>query len=72
MCLEFPVLLEITWATIISTNINIKLDFHYMHSLETVFSLQRKVKNEIDKVSNTLKKMLESLSVLKFLEKLGK
>ena len=71
--LEITTLTEIAWKTTTTLNISNEFSYECLYELESLYNLQRRVQNEINKSANALQKgELESLMrVLEFLEQLG-
>ena len=71
--LEITTLTEIAWKTTTTLNISNEFNYECLYELESMYNLQRRVQNEINKSANALQKReLEDLiRVLEFLEQLG-
>jgi hypothetical protein len=71
--LEITTLTEIAWKTTTTFNVSNEFDYECLYELESMYNLQRRVQNEINKSANALQKReLEDLMhVLEFLEQLG-
>ena len=70
--LELIELTEIAWETTRSVNITNKIDYECLYELESMYSLQRRVQNEINNAANALQKgeLKELMSILKFADQL--
>ncbi len=71
--LEITTLTEIAWKTTTTLNVINEFNYECLYELESMYNLQRRVQNEINKSANALQKReLEDLMhVLEFLEQLG-
>jgi len=71
--LEITTLTEIAWKTTTTLNVSNEFDYECLYELESMYNLQRRVQNEINKSANALQKReLEDLMhILEFLEQLG-
>jgi hypothetical protein len=71
--LEITTLTEIAWKTTTTLNVSNEFNYECLYELESMYNLQRRVQNEINKSANALQKReLEDLMhVLEFLEQLG-
>ena len=71
--LEITTLTEIAWKTTITLNVSNEFNYECLYELESMYNLQRRVQNEINKSANALQKReLEDLMhILEFLEQLG-
>ena len=71
--LEITTLTEIAWKTTTTLNVSSEFNYECLYELESMYNLQRRVQNEINKSANALQKReLEDLMhVLEFLEQLG-
>ncbi|NER14942.1 hypothetical protein GWK08_15910 [Leptobacterium flavescens] len=70
--LELPVLNKIAWDTTKSINITNEFDYECLYDLESMYNLQDRVLNEVNKAAEALQKgkMKELMSVLRFLHQL--
>ena len=71
--LEITTLTEIAWNTTTTLNVSNEFNYECLYELESLYNLQRRVQNEIDKSADALQKReLEDLmNVLEFVEQLG-
>ena len=71
--LDLATLTEIAWKTTITLNVSNEFNYECLYELESMYNLQRRVQNEINKSANALQKReLEDLMhILEFLEQLG-
>jgi len=71
--LEITTLTEIAWKTTTTLNVSNEFNYECLYELESMYNLQRRVQNEINKSANALQnRELEGLmNVLEFLEQLG-
>ena len=71
--LEITTLTEIAWKTTTTLNVSNEFNYECLYELESMYNLQRRVQDEINKSANSLQKReLEGLmNVLEFLEQLG-
>jgi len=71
--LEIATLTEIAWKTTTTLNVSNEFNYECLYELESLYNLQRRVQNEIDKSANALQKreLEELMHVLEFLEQLG-
>jgi len=71
--LEIATLTEIAWKTTTSYNVSNKLNYDCLYELESMYNLQRRVQNEVNKSARALQKrdLEELMQVLEFLEQLG-
>lgn len=71
--MEIPTLTEIAWETTRTISITNEFDYECLYNLESMYNLQRRVHNEVNKASNALQKreFNELVSILKFLNQLG-
>ncbi len=68
--LEIPELTEIAWETTRSINVTNEFSFDCLFEFESVYNLQRRVLNEVNKASDALQKkdLTELMNVLSFME----
>ena len=71
--LEITTLTEIAWKTTTTLNVSNEFNYECLYGLESMYNLQRRVQNEINKSANSLQKreLEELMHVLEFLEQLG-
>lgn len=71
--LEITTLTEIAWKTTTTLDVSNEFNYECLYDLESLYNLQRRVQNEIEKSANALQKReLEDLMrVLEFIEQLG-
>lgn len=71
--LELITLSEIAWKTTIALDISNEFSYECLYDLESMYNLQRRVQNEINKSANALQKkeIRELMSILAFLDQLG-
>ncbi|WP_347925035.1 DUF6090 family protein [Pontimicrobium sp. SW4] len=71
--LEITTLTEIAWNTTTTLNVSNEFNYECLYELESLYNLQRRVQNEIDKSANALQKreLEELMHILEFLEQLG-
>ncbi len=71
--LEITTLTEIAWKTTTTLNVSNEFNYECLYELESMYNLQRRVQNEINKSANALQKreLEELMYVLEFLEQLG-
>lgn len=71
--LEITTLTEIAWKTTTTLNVSNELNYECLYDLESLYNLQRRVQNEIEKSANALQKreLEELMHVLEFIEQLG-
>ena len=70
--LELAELTEIAWETTRSVGITNEFEYECLYELESMYNLQRRVQNEINKAANALQKreIEELMNILGFLEQL--
>ncbi len=70
--LELAELSEIAWETTRSVGITNEFEYECLYELESMYNLQRRVQNEIDKAANALQRreIEELMNILGFLEQL--
>ena len=73
MNLEITTLTEIAWKTTTTLNVGIEFDYECLYELESMYNLQRRVQDYINKSANALQKreLEELMHILEFLEQLG-
>lgn len=71
--LEITTLTEIAWKTTTTLKVSNEFNYNCLYELESMYNLQRRVQNEINKSANALQKreLEELMHVLEFLEQLG-
>ncbi len=71
--LELPSLTEIAWETTKDINIANEFDYECLYDLESMYNLQRRVQNEVDKAATALqqRKLNELMNILGFLQQLN-
>lgn len=71
--LEIPTLTEIAWKTTTTLNVTNEFNYECLYELESMYNLQRRVQNEINKSADALQKgELENLMIiLEFINQLG-
>jgi len=71
--LELAELTEIAWETTRSVGITNEFEYECLYELESMYNLQRRVQNEINKAANALQKreIEELMNILGFLEQLN-
>ncbi len=71
--LEIPTLTQIAWETTRSIGISNEFDYECLYDLESTYSLQQRVQNEIDKAADALQKreIKGLLNILNFLDQLN-
>ena len=71
--LEITTLTEIAWNTTTTLNVSNEFNYECLYELESLYNLQRRVQNEIDKSANALQRreLEELMHILEFLEQLG-
>ena len=71
--LEITTLTEIAWKTTTTFNVSNEFNYECLYELESMYNLQRRVQDEINKSANALQKreLEELMHVLEFLEQLG-
>jgi len=71
--LEITTLTEIAWKTTTTLNVSNEFNYECLYELESMYNLQRRVQNEINKSASALQQRdLEDIfHVLEFLEQLG-
>lgn len=71
--LEITTLTEIAWKTTTTLNISNELRYECLYELESMYNLQRRVQNGIDRSADALQKreLEELIHSLEFLEQLG-
>jgi len=67
--LELPELTEIAWETTRSMNVTNEFSFDCLYEFESMYNLQRRVLNEVNKASDALQKkdLTELMNVLSFM-----
>ena len=68
--MEIPELTEIAWETTRSMNVTNEFSFDCLYEFESMYNLQRRVLNEVNKASDALQKkdLTELMNVLSFME----
>jgi hypothetical protein len=71
--LELAELSQIAWETTRSIHTTIEFDYECLYELESMYNLQRRVENEVEKAANALQKreINELMSILEFLNQYG-
>lgn len=71
--LEITTLTEIAWKTTTTFDISNEFNYECLYELESMYNLQRRVQDEINKSADALQKreLEELMHVLEFLEQLG-
>ena len=71
--LEITTLTEIAWQTTTTLNVSHEFSYDCLYELESLYNLQRRVQDEINKSANALqnRELLELMHILEFLEQLG-
>lgn len=71
--LEITTLTEIAWKTTTTLNVTNEFNYECLYELESMYNLQRRVQNEINKSADALQKrdIEELMHVLDFLDQLG-
>lgn len=71
--LEITTLTEIAWKTTTTLNVSNEFNYECLYELESMYNLQRRVQNEVNKSANALQKreLEELMYVLEFLDQLG-
>jgi len=71
--LEITTLTEIAWKTTTTLNVNNEFSYECLYDLESMYNLQRRVQNEINKSASALQKrdLEELMHVLDFLDQLS-
>ena len=71
--LEITTLTEIAWKTTTTFDLSNEFNYECLYELESMYNLQRRVQDEIDKSADALQKreLEELMHVLEFLEQLG-
>lgn len=70
--LELPEITDIAWSTARSLSVSNEFDYECMYELESMYNLQKRVQNEVDKAADALQKreMKNLINILEFLDQL--